>query len=363
MPEEWLKKYGLLAGLGNAEGDHLRFTRSQAGLLDALLAAEPAVPFDACSRACARSCADFAGVASGRPAGGVSRRAARLSARRAGLAAIFSSASASAAAWPTTWAWARPIQVLALLEARRELRRNDAANAAAVAGRGAALAGFQLERGSRALHAASCACSTTPASRAASLAIIRRTTTWCSPPTARCAATPCSSRTSRFDYVHSRRSPGDQERRHASRPRRCACCSAEHRLALTGTPVENHLGELWSLFEFLNPGMLGARVGVQAPAPARNPDDEHAQLLAQALRPFILRRTKEQVATRAAGENRADDLLRARSRAAQALRRAARPLPRLAAARRSQSDGIGQVEDASPRSAAAPAPGGLPSRA
>src|SRR6185295_12205146 len=32
---------------------------------------------------------------------------------------------------------------------------------------------------------------------------------------------------------------------------------ARHRLALSGTPVENHLGELWSLFEFLNPGMLG----------------------------------------------------------------------------------------------------------
>ena len=32
---------------------------------------------------------------------------------------------------------------------------------------------------------------------------------------------------------------------------------AEHRLCLTGTPMENHLGELWSLFEFLQPGMLG----------------------------------------------------------------------------------------------------------
>jgi len=33
---------------------------------------------------------------------------------------------------------------------------------------------------------------------------------------------------------------------------------AGHRLALTGTPVENHLGDLWSIFEFLNPGMLGS---------------------------------------------------------------------------------------------------------
>jgi len=70
-----------------------------------------------------------------------------------------------------------------------------------------------------------------------------------------------------------------------------------YRLALSGTPVENHLGELWSLFEFLNPGMLGAAsVFKLASGAARNPDEETRRLLAQALRPFILRRTKEQVA-------------------------------------------------------------------
>src|SRR5207237_5875806 len=70
-----------------------------------------------------------------------------------------------------------------------------------------------------------------------------------------------------------------------------------HRLALSGTPVENHLGELWSLFEFLNPGMLGAAsVFKLAGAAARNPDEETRKLLAHALRPFFLRRTKEQVA-------------------------------------------------------------------
>ena len=41
LPEEWLKQYGLLAGLGDAHGDHLRFKRRQAGLLDALLRHNP----------------------------------------------------------------------------------------------------------------------------------------------------------------------------------------------------------------------------------------------------------------------------------------------------------------------------------
>jgi len=63
---------------------------------------------------------------------------------------------------------------------------------------------------------------------------------------------------------------------------------------LTGTPVENHLGELWSLLDFLNPGMLGSSLRLEGGW--RNPTSEARQLLARALRPVILRRTKEQVA-------------------------------------------------------------------
>ena len=71
-----------------------------------------------------------------------------------------------------------------------------------------------------------------------------------------------------------------------------------HRLGLSGTPIENHLGELWSLFEFLNPGMLGTPNFARAlQADARNPSDETRTWLARALAPLILRRTKEQVAS------------------------------------------------------------------
>ncbi len=76
---------------------------------------------------------------------------------------------------------------------------------------------------------------------------------------------------------------------------------SRHRLALSGTPVENHLGELASLFEFLNPGMLRAKSARvmkmlrQAGGASAEAADSRS-MLARAVRPFILRRTKAQVA-------------------------------------------------------------------
>ncbi|WP_288393437.1 DEAD/DEAH box helicase [uncultured Herbaspirillum sp.] len=73
---------------------------------------------------------------------------------------------------------------------------------------------------------------------------------------------------------------------------------ARHRLCMTGTPVENHLGELWSQFHFLMPGLLGdARSFARL---WRKPIEQQGQtvrarLLAQRVRPFILRRRKEDV--------------------------------------------------------------------
>jgi SNF2 family DNA or RNA helicase len=71
----------------------------------------------------------------------------------------------------------------------------------------------------------------------------------------------------------------------------------DHRLALTGTPVENHLGELFSLFEFLNPGLLGTgRLFDRPRGSTVDADRSHVDKVARGLRPFILRRTKDQVA-------------------------------------------------------------------
>lgn len=75
---------------------------------------------------------------------------------------------------------------------------------------------------------------------------------------------------------------------------------AKHRICMTGTPLENHLGELWSLFNFLVPGYLGSqkqfgnlfRIPIE-----KNGDVKRSTTLMRRIKPFILRRTKQQVVT------------------------------------------------------------------
>ncbi|MEM1206435.1 MAG: DEAD/DEAH box helicase, partial [Acidobacteriota bacterium] len=71
--------------------------------------------------------------------------------------------------------------------------------------------------------------------------------------------------------------------------------NAQHRLALTGTPIENHLGELGSIFEFLNPGLFGRLPRLEALVSGRTPSEKELEMVSQGLRPFILRRTKAEV--------------------------------------------------------------------
>lgn len=74
---------------------------------------------------------------------------------------------------------------------------------------------------------------------------------------------------------------------------------SRYRLCLSGTPFENHLGELWSLFHFLMPGLLGDRRQFrryfQYPI-EKEQNEERRILLMKRISPFLLRRTKQQVA-------------------------------------------------------------------
>jgi superfamily II DNA or RNA helicase len=74
---------------------------------------------------------------------------------------------------------------------------------------------------------------------------------------------------------------------------------ARHRLCLTGTPLENHLGELWSQFHFLLPGLLGEEkafnTGFRHPIEKQG-DNGRRALLTRRINPFLLRRTKDKVA-------------------------------------------------------------------
>lgn len=76
--------------------------------------------------------------------------------------------------------------------------------------------------------------------------------------------------------------------------------SSEHFLALTGTPMENHLGELWSIFDVVSPGLLGSlklfKELYQNPI-EKEQDQSRQKLLNKRIQPFMMRRTKEKVAS------------------------------------------------------------------
>jgi superfamily II DNA or RNA helicase len=72
---------------------------------------------------------------------------------------------------------------------------------------------------------------------------------------------------------------------------------ADYRIAMTGTPVENHAADLWSLFEFMIPGYLGplSRFKNLYCSARGIPSEEQAKVLRRLVSPFLLRRTKNQV--------------------------------------------------------------------
>jgi SNF2 family DNA or RNA helicase len=74
--------------------------------------------------------------------------------------------------------------------------------------------------------------------------------------------------------------------------------ASERRLALTGTPIENRLSELWSIFDFVSPGLLGQLKTFEEKVarPIDRGDNETARRLRNTIQPFVLRRLKKDVA-------------------------------------------------------------------
>jgi superfamily II DNA or RNA helicase len=291
LPEEWLGRIGMLAGMGAPVDGHLRFNRSQAGLLDVLLTAEPEARFDETFARVREELHRFEGVEAAEQPDGFAGKLRDY--QREGLGWLhFLRRFSFGGCLADDMGVGKTAQALALLETRRELRAAGEPIGPSLVVVPRSLVFNWKEEAAR----------FTPR-----LTILDYTGTQRSPEDfARHDVIVTTYGTLRRDILRLKKAEFDYvildeaqaiKNAGADTAKAARLLRGAHRLALSGTPVENHLGELWSLFEFLNPGMLGtASVFRKFSASTRNPDDETRRMLGRALRPFILRRTKQQVA-------------------------------------------------------------------
>ncbi len=340
LPEEWLNRIASVARLGSAEGDHVRFRSAQAAFLDALLADEPEATCDATFAEARRRLQSFAGVAPVDPPAGF--RGELRGYQREGLGWLqFLGEFGFGGCLADDMGLGKTVQVLALLESRRALRAERQAMPAAVRRsvcrrcrrRWSSCRARWSSTGSRGgpLHAPAAGARLhrpRPAARRQVVPGLRPGPHHLRHAAARrrrcCARS--SSTTSSSTRRRRSRTPTSQTAKAARLLR------GRHRLALTGTPVENHLGELWSLLRVPEPrhDRLGGarRRDRRRAARCQRPGRRDAPALRA--RPAAVHPAPHQGAGRAgpAREDRADPLLRAGAPPAPALRRAARPLPR-----------------------------------
>jgi superfamily II DNA or RNA helicase len=284
VPQEWLKKYGLLARMGTIEGDQVRFTKTQVGVLDALLASRPEVTFDEQFGQARDRLRQFEGINPAPPA--KTFRGKLRGYQCEGLGWMhFLRTFGFGGCLADDMGLGKTVQVLAMLAEKqggpalvvvpRSLVFNWKQEAAKFApdlkvldhtGQNRDKTGTNFKDYDLILTTYGTLRNDAPAFAAY-----------------------------RFDtcVLDESQAAKNAETETAKAVR---LINADHRLALSGTPVENHLGELWTLFDFLNPGMLGRAAAFGGLGSPRNPDPETREILAKALRPFILRRTKDQVA-------------------------------------------------------------------
>lgn len=291
LPEDWLKKYGMLAELGVTEDGSVRFGRAQAGLVDALLAAQPQITCDAGFQAVRASLHSFDGVQPAEAPPGFQGELRPYQCEGLGWLEYLTKFEFGGIL-ADDMGLGKTVQVLALLQSRRA-RRKIKGPSLIVVPRSLVFNWLQeAERFTPRLRVLDYTGTARHPLRDQFSQYDLIVTTY---GTLRGDILELSKMT--FDYVILDEAQAiknaDSQSSKATR-----LLKARHRLALSGTPIENHIGELWAIMEFLNPGMLGSAgvfkrfSGVGGGAAL---DDEGKALLSKALRPFILRRTKSQV--------------------------------------------------------------------
>ena len=289
LPEEWLRRHGALVRLGATEGERLRFKSSHVALLDAMLSAQPAANCDEIFERARQELRSFEGVAPLDPPASFSGTLREY--QREGLGwLVFLRRFGFGGCLADDMGLGKTVMVLALLAWYHEQFTQRGATLV-VAPRSLVFNWRQeaarFTPGLRVLEY-------TGAERAgarerlADYDIVLTTYGTLRRDAAHLAPI-------RFEYVVLDEAQAIKNAASAS-AKAARLLTATHRLALSGTPIENHLGELWSLFEFLNPGLLGSSAAFARTGAGRTIDEEVLSMLVRGLRPFILRRTKAQVA-------------------------------------------------------------------
>jgi SNF2 family DNA or RNA helicase len=292
FPQELHEQYSALLSTGRLEDGHLRYSRSQTLLLDALLASQPAVQLDQVFVHVRERLRSFERIEPAEQPHGFTGELRDY--QREGLAwMLFLQDLGFGGCLADDMGLGKTAQVLALLERRRQERESGVAVRPSLAVVPRSIV-FNWKQEAARFTPALRVLDNSGADRVKTAAefdkhdlvlttygMLRRDIT--------------TLKDTEFDYVILDESQaiknGDSDTAKAARLLR-----ASHRLAMSGTPIENNVGELFSLFEFLNPGMLGNSRMMSQAGLARNPDEKTRGLLSAAIRPYILRRTKGQVA-------------------------------------------------------------------
>jgi superfamily II DNA or RNA helicase len=292
LPDEWLQQFSGLIDLSDADADVLRFSPSQALLLDSLLAAQEDVQVDDPFDQLRQRLRTFEGVEPGSEPRGF--RGELRNYQKDGLGWLhFLREFRFGGCLADDMGLGKTVQVLALLQSRRtrRLKQGQQRRPSLVVVPKSLVFNWidEATRFAPRLRVLDY----TGLGRHALLQQLDQcdllVTTY---GTLRRDVLPLKE--IRFDYVILDESQAIKNA-NSQAAKACRLLQADHRLAMTGTPVENNLGELWSLFEFLNPGILGRSRAFHDFVKQGQESGESARLLSRALRPFLLRRTKEQV--------------------------------------------------------------------